>query len=69
MLSALYTLQMMEFQLIMFASKGTMGNEMYYLLLFTQGFIFLFAIFVSVYLALKQFFRRREKKEEADSCH
>ena len=61
MLSALYTLQMMEFQLIMFASKGTMGNEMYYLLLFTQGFIFLFAIFVSVYLALKQILRRKKE--------
>ena len=47
LVGALYTLQMMEFNLIMTFDEGT-DNAMYLMQLFTQGAIFLFAIFVIV---------------------
>ncbi len=46
MIAALYTIQMMEFKLIMFASNGEVGTDMYLMQLFTQGAVFLFAAFV-----------------------
>lgn len=61
LLSALYTIQMMEFRLIKFASSGE-DHAMYLMQLFTQGAIFLFALFVIGY-----FLRRllKTKKEQA----
>ena len=45
MIGALYTMQMMEFALIMTFSSGS-DNGMYLMQLFTQGAIFLFSLFV-----------------------
>ena len=45
LIGALYTMQMMEFNLIMTFSDGS-DNAMYLMQLFTQGFIFLFSLFV-----------------------
>lgn len=45
LIGALYTIQMMEFSLIMTFSTET-NNAMYLMQLFTQGAIFLFSIFV-----------------------
>ncbi len=45
LIGALYTIQMMEFNLIMTFDKGA-DNSMYLMQLFTQGAIFLFALFV-----------------------
>ena len=52
LVGALYTLQMMEFNLIMTFDEGT-DNAMYLMQLFTQGAIFLFAIFVIVLFIYK----------------
>lgn len=53
MISALYTLQMMEFRLIMFASDGSDKDAMYIMQLMTQGAIFIFVIFVIILLVMK----------------
>lgn len=45
LLSALYTIQMMEFNLII-TFGDIKDNSMYMMMLFTQGFIFLFALFL-----------------------
>lgn len=45
LISALYTIQMMEFNLIMTFDSGV-DNSMYLMQLFTQGAIFLFSLFV-----------------------
>ena len=45
LIGALYTMQMMEFNLIM-SFDDNRDNSMYMMLLFTQGAIFLFSIFV-----------------------
>lgn len=45
LIGALYTIQMMEFSLIMTFSTET-NNAMYLMQLFTQGAIFLFSLFV-----------------------
>lgn len=45
LIGALYTMQMMEFNLIMTFSENT-DNSMYMMQLFTQGAIFLFSLFV-----------------------
>lgn len=46
LISALYTIMMMEFKLIMFAEEGSVSNEMNMMMLFTQGAIFIFTLFV-----------------------
>jgi hypothetical protein len=48
LLSALYTIQMLEFNLIMFASNENVDNSMYLMQLFSQGAIFIFSIFVII---------------------
>lgn len=52
LIGALYTIQMMEFELIMMFDDG-LDNSMYLLQLFSQGAIFLFAVFVIVLFARK----------------
>ena len=52
LVGALYTLQMIVFNLIMTFDEGT-DNAMYLMQLFTQGAIFLFAIFVIVLFIYK----------------
>ena len=51
-IGALYTIQMMEFSLIMTFSTET-NNAMYLMQLFTQGAIFLFSLFVIALLIYK----------------
>lgn len=53
LISALYTIQMMQFRLIMFASNGEVGNSMYLMQLFTQGAIFIFSIVVIILFIIK----------------
>ena len=53
MISALYTIQMMEFRLIMFSSDGSDKDAMYIMQLMTQGAIFIFVIFVIILLVIK----------------
>ena len=55
LLSALYTIQMMQFNLII-TFGDIKDNAMYMMMLFTQGFIFLFALFLIglfIYKAVK----------------
>ena len=59
LLSALYTIQMMEFRLIKFASDGTNDQSMYLMQLFTQGAIFIASIVFIILLILKN--KRRIK--------
>ena len=54
LLSALYTIQMMEFRLIMFASNGQVDESMYLMQLFTQGAIFIYSIVAMILLLIKQ---------------
>ena len=48
LLSAFYTMQMMEFKLIMFASDGVVDKSMFYLQMISQATIFCFAVFLIV---------------------
>lgn len=52
LISALYTIQMIEFELIMMFDDR-LDNSMYLLQLFSQGAIFLFAVFVIVLFVRK----------------
>ncbi len=47
LIGALYTVQMMEFRLIMFTSNGVVDESMNMMQLFTQGFIFVFSLFIA----------------------
>ena len=60
LIGALYTIQMMEFSLIMTFSTET-DNEMYFMQLFTQGAIFLFSVFVIGLLIIKAITLRKSK--------
>lgn len=60
LLGALYTIQMMEFSLIMTFSTKT-DNEMYLMQLFTQGAIFLFSLFVIVLFVYKTIILSKKK--------
>lgn len=63
LLSALYTIQMMEFALIKtFSQEG--DNAMYLMQLFTQGFIFLFALFLIGLFIYKMVTLRKTKIED-----
>ena len=57
---ALYTMQMMEFNLIMTFAGGS-NNAMYMMQLFSQGFIFLFALFVVSLFVFKAIQRKNER--------
>ena len=48
LIGALYTIQMMEFHLIMFASNGEIDYSMYLMQLFTQGAIFIISLIGAV---------------------
>ncbi len=60
LIGALYTIQMMEFSLIMTFSTET-DNEMYLMQLFTQGAIFLFSVFVIGLLIVKAITLKKQK--------
>lgn len=60
LIGALYTIQMMEFSLIMTFSTET-NNVMYLMQLFTQGAIFIFSIFVIGLLIYKAFALNKNK--------
>ena len=60
MISALYTIQMMEFKLIMFASNGEVDYSMFLMQLFSQGAIFIFSIVVII-LFVKKYISDRHK--------
>ena len=60
-IGALYTMQMMEFALIMTFSNGS-DNGMYLMQLFTQGAIFLFSLFVIVLFIYKTIRNRNNQK-------
>ena len=64
MISALYTIQMMEFNLIKTFSDGKDEYAMYMIQLFTQGFIFLFSLFVIAILSKMVFNKHKNKIEE-----
>ena len=55
LISALYTIMMMEFKLIMFVEEGIVSNEMNLMMLFSQGAIFLFTLFVLGLFIYKSF--------------
>lgn len=57
---ALYTMQMMEFNLIMTFDGGS-NNAMYMMQLFSQGLIFLFALFVISLFVFKAIQRKSER--------
>ncbi len=57
--SALYTIQMMEFRLIMFSSNDVMPYDMYVLQLFSQGAIFIFLLFV-IFLFIKKLRKQKQ---------
>ena len=63
MISALYTIQMMEFNLIKTFSDGKDEYAMYMIQLFTQGFIFLFSLFVIAILSKMAFNKHKNKIE------
>ena len=48
LISALYTIQMMEFRLIMFTENGNIDQSMYLMQLFTQGAIFVISIIIII---------------------
>ena len=60
LIGALYTIQMMEFKLIMFASNGEVDYSMYLMQLFTQGAIFIFSIVVII-LFVKKYISDKHK--------
>ena len=60
LIGALYTIQMMEFNLIMTFDKG-IDNSMYLMQLFTQGAIFLFSLFVIGLFIHKAFTLKKNK--------
>ena len=60
LISALYTIQMMEFKLIMFASNGEVDYSMFLMQLFSQGAIFIFSIVVII-LFVKKYISDRHK--------
>ncbi len=63
LIAALYTIQMMEFRLIMFGGDGQVDDQMYLLELFTQGAIFIFTLVVIVLLIIKQIKRNKVEEE------
>ena len=60
LIGALYTIQMMEFSLIMTFSNEA-DNAMYLMQLFTQGAIFLFSLFVVGLFVFKAIFLNKNK--------
>ena len=60
LIGALYTIQMMEFKLIIFASNGEVDYSMYLMQLFTQGAIFIFSIVVII-LFVKKYISDKHK--------
>ena len=68
LIGALYTIQMMEFSLIMTFSTET-NNAMHLMQLFTQGAIFLFSIFVIGLLIIKAITLRKNKNCDGVSKH
>jgi len=63
-ISALYTMQMMEFRLIKFFDTGSADGIMYILQLCTQGAIFLFCLFVIILFIYKAIKERKESQIE-----
>ena len=66
LIGAFYTIQMMQFRLIMFASDGTVDNTMYQMQFYTQGAIFLYSLFVIGELA-RMLIRARGKKPDGET--
>lgn len=62
LVGALYTLQMLEFRLIKFVEGDNVSDQMYMMQLFTQGLIFLFAVFVVILFV----YRFMNNKKTAD---
>lgn len=60
LISALYTIQMMEFKLIMFASNDEVDYSMFVMQYFTQGAIFIFSIVVII-LFVKKYISDKHK--------
>lgn len=60
LISALYTIQMMEFKLIMFASNDEVNFSMFIMQYFTQGAIFIFSIVVII-LFVKKYISDKHK--------
>ena len=54
LISAAYTIQMMEFRLIKFVDGASSTESMYLMQLFTQGAIFIFALIV-IYLFVRKY--------------
>lgn len=53
MISALYTIKILEFALIMTFGENKTGSSMHLMQLFTQGLIFLFSIYVIIIFIIK----------------
>jgi hypothetical protein len=66
MTGALFTIQMMEFNLIMAFSDGQ-DNAMYLMQLYSQGAIFLFALFVVGLFVYKAIMAKRSQDNDATS--
>lgn len=64
LIGALYTIQMMEFNLIMTFDNGV-DNSMYLMQLFTQGSIFLFSLFVIALFIYKIITKNDKEIDEA----
>ncbi|MBQ2069359.1 MAG: hypothetical protein II467_00345, partial [Bacilli bacterium] len=64
LIGALFTMQMMEFNLIATFDSNS-SNAMYLMQLFSQGFIFLFSLFVIGLFVYKAIALRRKQKNEA----
>ena len=64
LLGALYTLQMMEFQLIATFSNGEINNSMFLMQLFTLGTIFLISFFIVGIFIYKLIMLKKQNKVE-----
>lgn len=64
LISALYTIQMMEFRLIMFASDGPIDYSMFLMQLFSQGAIFIFSIYVII-LFIKKYLKEKNQNHQS----
>ena len=63
LIGALYTIQMMEFRLIMFASNGEVTHSMFLMQLFTQGAIFIVSIIIII-LFIRKYIRDRHESAQ-----
>lgn len=67
LIAALYTMQMMEHRLILLGGNGVVTEKMYNMELITQGFIFIFSLFVIILFIYKLIKKTKKNKIEENN--